>query len=38
MTIEREKELQEDLNNSIKKLRKGNKTQEQKKKKNIRKS
>ena len=28
MTIEREKELQEDLNNSIKKLRKGNKTQE----------
>ena len=32
MTIERAKELQEDLNNSIKKLRKGNKTQEQKKK------
>ena len=37
MTIKRAKELQENLNNSIKKLRKGNKTQEQKKKKKIRK-
>ena len=31
ITIERAKELQEDLNNNIKKIRKGNKTQEQKK-------
>ena len=31
-TLERAKELQEYLNNNIKELRKGNKTQEQKKK------
>ena len=31
ITIERAKELQEDLDNNVKKLRKGSKTQEQKK-------
>ena len=36
ITMKRAKELQEDLNNNIKKIRKGNKTQEQKK--NISKS
>ena len=30
-TLERAKELQEYLNNNVKKIRKGNKTQEQKK-------
>ena len=34
ITLERANELQEDLNNAIKKIRKGNKTQEQKKKNN----
>ena len=38
ITLERANELQEDLNNAIKKIRKGNKTQEQKKKKNTSKS
>ena len=38
ITLERANELQEDLNNAIKKIRKGNKTQEQKKKENTSKS
>ena len=38
ITLETANELQKDLNNAIKKIRKGNKTQEQKKKKNTSKS